>query len=249
MQALVVNRQQDHRGRLAARLPSPLLIEHRVHTPVVGVVSPVRPRPPRAWLRHPVRAGIDPASQRTPPPHATRTRATDTATVHPHSLTPPPHPTRDTAGHGRGRENLPRRRATPGNGASKNAYQSLDTHLWQHLYKWARRRHPNKSRRWATARYFGPFCPTRRNMWVFRDRGTGAYLHQYAWTKIVRHAPVAGPTGDACASPHSWPSPGNAPCAPNTDSAPCVGNRWCTPTTCQTPSANGRPGTRPFAKR
>jgi RNA-directed DNA polymerase len=77
-------------------------------------------------------------------------------------------------------------------GASKKAYQRLDNHLWQHLYKWARRRHPRKSRRWVTARYFGPFCPTRRNQWVYGDRETGAYLHQYAWTNIVRHAPVTG---------------------------------------------------------
>lgn len=77
-------------------------------------------------------------------------------------------------------------------GASKKAYQALDNHLWQQLYKWARRRHPKKNRRWVTARYFGPFHPTRRNQWVFGDRDTGAYLHQYAWTKIVRHAPVPG---------------------------------------------------------
>ena len=41
-------------------------------------------------------------------------------------------------------------------------------------------------------RYFGPFHPTRRNQWVYGDRQTGAYLHQYAWTTIVRHIPVAG---------------------------------------------------------
>jgi len=77
-------------------------------------------------------------------------------------------------------------------GASKKAFQSLDNHLWQHLYKWARRRHPRKSRRWVTARYFGSFHPTRGNQWVFGDRDSGAYLHYYAWTKIVRHAPVPG---------------------------------------------------------
>jgi len=77
-------------------------------------------------------------------------------------------------------------------GASKKAYQSLDHHLWQHLYKWARRRHPKKGRRWVTARYFGPIHPTRRNRWVYGDRETGAYLHQYAWTPIVRHVPVMG---------------------------------------------------------
>jgi RNA-directed DNA polymerase len=75
-------------------------------------------------------------------------------------------------------------------GASKKAFQGLDNHLWRHLYKWGRRRHPHKPRRWVTARYFGDFHPTRRNKWVFGDRETGAYLHQYAWTKIVRHAPV-----------------------------------------------------------
>jgi RNA-directed DNA polymerase len=77
-------------------------------------------------------------------------------------------------------------------GASKKAYQTLDSHLWQHLYKWARRRHPKKGRKWVVARYFGPYCPNRRNRWVYGDRETGAYLHQYAWTKIVRHVPVTG---------------------------------------------------------
>jgi len=55
--------------------------------------------------------------------------------------------------------------------------------LWQHLYKWARRRHPKKGRRWVTARYFGQYHPTRNNRWVFGDRNSGAYLHHYA----VRH--------------------------------------------------------------
>ena len=64
--------------------------------------------------------------------------------------------------------------------------------MWQQLYKWARRRHPKKGRKWVTARYFGPYNPHRRNRWVFGDRETGAFLHQYAWTKIVRHAPVPG---------------------------------------------------------
>jgi RNA-directed DNA polymerase len=77
-------------------------------------------------------------------------------------------------------------------GASKKAYQGLDHHLWQHLHKWARRRHPRKSRRWVITRYFGPFHPTRRNQWIFGDRDSGAYLYYYAWTTIVRHVPVPG---------------------------------------------------------
>jgi len=77
-------------------------------------------------------------------------------------------------------------------GASSKSFQALDHHLWQHLYKWALRRHPRKPRKWVAGRYFGPFNPARRNNWVFGDRQSGAYLHYYAWTKIVRHAPVAG---------------------------------------------------------
>lgn len=77
-------------------------------------------------------------------------------------------------------------------GASSKSFQTLDDHLWQHLHKWVRRRHPRKPRKWVMGRYFGPFNPARRNNWVFGDRETGAYLHYYAWTKIVRHAPVAG---------------------------------------------------------
>lgn len=77
-------------------------------------------------------------------------------------------------------------------GASKVAFQALDDHLWQLLHKWARRRHPNKPRRWVIDRYFGDFHPTRQDRWVFGDRDSGAWLHRYAWTKIVRHAPVPG---------------------------------------------------------
>jgi len=84
-----------------------------------------------------------------------------------------------------------------------------------------RRRHPRKPWNWVTARYFGAFNPTRRNRWIFGDRDSGAYLHQYAWTKIVRHGPVPGrysPDNPALAQywadrrrnagPRNWPSPG-----------------------------------------
>ena len=38
----------------------------------------------------------------------------------------------------------------------------------------------------------GAFHPTRTNRWVFGDRQSGAWIHHYAWTKIVRHVPVRG---------------------------------------------------------
>lgn len=36
------------------------------------------------------------------------------------------------------------------------------------------------------------FNPSKRNRWIFGDRGTGAYLPKFAWTKIVRHSMVVG---------------------------------------------------------
>ena len=77
-------------------------------------------------------------------------------------------------------------------GVSTRAFAALDNHLWWHTYKWACRRHPNKGRKWVTARYFGTFSKARNDKWVFGDRDSGAYLHKYAWTKIVRHVMVTG---------------------------------------------------------
>jgi RNA-directed DNA polymerase len=138
-------------------------------------------------------------------------------------------------------------------GASKKAFQNLDDHLWRCMDQWARRRHPRKPWKWISTRYFGAVNPSRRNRWVFGDRDSGAYLHQYAWTKIVRHAPVpagthpmtlpwpaTGPTGDANANPRNWPSPGNATCEPSKDSARTAGNCCCTPTAHQKHQDNGK---------
>ena len=44
-------------------------------------------------------------------------------------------------------------------GVSKRAFNSLDAYVWRLVYKWAKFSHPNKSKRWVTARYFGMFNP------------------------------------------------------------------------------------------
>jgi RNA-directed DNA polymerase len=75
---------------------------------------------------------------------------------------------------------------------ASDAFHKLDDHLWPRLFKWALRRHPRKSRRWVVARYFGQFNKTRQDRWVFGDRDSGAYLHRFTWTKIVRHPLVTG---------------------------------------------------------
>ena len=65
-------------------------------------------------------------------------------------------------------------------------------YLWKLTYKWAVHSHPNKPKRWIVSRYFGMFNKSRRDRWVFGDRDSGAYLHRFAWTKIVRHQMVRG---------------------------------------------------------
>jgi RNA-directed DNA polymerase len=75
---------------------------------------------------------------------------------------------------------------------SKEIFSDLDHYVWRLTYRWALRAHPNKLKRWATARYFGAFHPARRDRWVFGDRDSGRYLVKFSWTPIVRHRLVAG---------------------------------------------------------
>jgi RNA-directed DNA polymerase len=70
---------------------------------------------------------------------------------------------------------------------SSEIFASLDNHMWQLAYKWARHTHPNKPKRWITSRYFGRFNLSRQDRWVFGDPDTGRYLTKFAWTRIVRH--------------------------------------------------------------
>jgi RNA-directed DNA polymerase len=75
---------------------------------------------------------------------------------------------------------------------SSETFTALDHYLWKLTYKWAKHSHPNKPTRWIIRRYFGTFNKSRQDRWVFGDRGSGAYLTRFAWTKIVRHPMVRG---------------------------------------------------------
>ena len=75
---------------------------------------------------------------------------------------------------------------------SSETFTALDHYLWKLTYKWAKHSHPNKPTRWIIRRYFGTFNKSRHDQWVFGDRDSGAYLHRFAWTKIVRHQMVKG---------------------------------------------------------
>lgn len=75
---------------------------------------------------------------------------------------------------------------------SKEAFGTIDHHLWKITYSWALRAHRNKSKKWVTARYFDTFNPSRTDRWVFGDRDSGLFMRRFVWTKIVRHVMVAG---------------------------------------------------------
>ena len=70
---------------------------------------------------------------------------------------------------------------------SAETFGKLDNYLWGLSYKWARFSHANKPVSWVLARYFGKFNKARQDRWVFGDRDSGAYMHRFAWTSIVRH--------------------------------------------------------------
>jgi RNA-directed DNA polymerase len=75
---------------------------------------------------------------------------------------------------------------------SSEIFTALDHYLWKLTYKWATHRHRNKPTKWIVNRYYGAFHKSRRDRWVFGDRDSGAYLHKFAWTSIVRHQMVTG---------------------------------------------------------
>ena len=81
---------------------------------------------------------------------------------------------------------------------SSKIFHTLDAHMWWLVYRWARHRHSNKSKKWVASRYFGKFNRTRNDRWVFGDRdgatvrGQIPYLVKFSWTSIVRHQMVAG---------------------------------------------------------
>jgi RNA-directed DNA polymerase len=75
---------------------------------------------------------------------------------------------------------------------SAEVFDALDQYLWELTFKWARFSHANKPTRWVVARYWGRFNKARQDRWVFGDRNSGAHLHKFKWTNIVRHRIVMG---------------------------------------------------------
>jgi RNA-directed DNA polymerase len=64
-----------------------------------------------------------------------------------------------------------------------DAFQRVDFEVWRRLWLWARRRHPEKSRRWVKDRYFHPIGP---RQWTFAaDTGKRTPEGKPIWLKLV----------------------------------------------------------------
>jgi RNA-directed DNA polymerase len=77
---------------------------------------------------------------------------------------------------------------------AKKTYAAVDHHIWQALWRWARRRHPNKSCGWVRRKYFRTLD---HRHWVFATatRGRNGTPRTLALlsatdTRIVRHVGV-----------------------------------------------------------
>ena len=73
---------------------------------------------------------------------------------------------------------------------SSEVFDALDAYLWRLTWKWATYSHANKPKSWVFARYFDKFNKSRQDRWVFGDRQSGAYMHRFSWTRILRHRMV-----------------------------------------------------------
>src|SRR4029434_6594976 len=69
---------------------------------------------------------------------------------------------------------------------SKAVFQRLDNLLYLRLARWARRRHPQKGRRWIAHKYWRI---AEGRGWCFGTR-EGMVLHHHSAEPIVRHCKV-----------------------------------------------------------
>jgi len=81
---------------------------------------------------------------------------------------------------------------------SSKVFSELDDYVWKLTWRWAKRTHSGKPKRWVAHRYFGRFDKFRNDRWVFGnragadERGSVPHLVKFSWTPIIRHQMVTG---------------------------------------------------------
>lgn len=79
---------------------------------------------------------------------------------------------------------------------SKETFSYISFRVWQYLWRWAKRRHPNKNTKWVRKRYFKTI---NGNKWTFatttsdrQGKEKDLILYPIAYTPIERHVKVKG---------------------------------------------------------
>ena len=79
---------------------------------------------------------------------------------------------------------------------SKETFSYISSRVWQYLWRWAKRRHPNKNTTWIRKAYFKTM---KGNKWTFAcnvrdrlDKEIITSLYPIAYTSIERHVKVKG---------------------------------------------------------
>ncbi|MEW1722557.1 group II intron reverse transcriptase/maturase [Streptomyces sp. NPDC093109] len=75
--------------------------------------------------------------------------------------------------------------------SSSETFAELDHYMWKCTYRWARRMHGNKGKKWVARRYYGKVSG-RNDKWMLKDPSGKGHLLRFAHTKIVRHVKVKG---------------------------------------------------------
>jgi RNA-directed DNA polymerase len=79
---------------------------------------------------------------------------------------------------------------------SKETFSYIENRVWHYLWRWAIRRHPNKSKTWVSKRYYGSF-KGRNGTFICKGSGRKGkeklyILYNISSTPIVRHVKVKG---------------------------------------------------------
>lgn len=75
---------------------------------------------------------------------------------------------------------------------SSEMFRALDHWMFLRECRYIKRMHPKKNWKWRKERYFGSLNLNSRDIWVFGDKKTGAYLVQFGDINIERHTMVKG---------------------------------------------------------
>ena len=68
---------------------------------------------------------------------------------------------------------------------SKSIFSKIDSRIWNMLWKWAKRRHPHKSKKWIANKYWQTIG---KRKWVFASRNI--QLKYLSDTRIIRTIPI-----------------------------------------------------------